>query len=77
MLDYPGFRASWCRAVIAEQYYLAVAEQYYNKNIKTLYSSIFPTGDEVSKIKFTHLMGSKIHQEVLAKLDVIKQLIKT
>jgi hypothetical protein len=48
----------WTKAVIAEQYFLSIMTQKYNKSITYLFNE-WPTEETAAKKKYTHLMGAK------------------
>jgi len=74
-VNYKGFSTNWSKAVIPEQYYLAVCEEYYNKKIETLFSKQWPEEDEILEKKYTHLMGAKDQKEVEEKINVVTKLL--
>ena len=54
-----AYNAMWCRAVIAEQFYLNVCSKYFNKPITYLFQNHPPTEEETTKYGYTHLWGVK------------------
>ncbi len=49
----------WCRAVIAEQFYLNAAAEHYNVPITHLFNNEPPTEEDCKKYGYTHLWGAK------------------
>lgn len=80
-LHYNGFSKSWHKAVISEQYYLAVCSEVFNKKIEMIFPDGWPKEPKDEKIikekGYTHCMGLKydlVFQEriksLVEKLDL-------
>jgi hypothetical protein len=67
------FSNAWNKAVIPEQYYLSICAYYYKKEFEFLFQKYWPTPEELSTIKYTHLMGEKRLEETPLK---IKKLVE-
>jgi hypothetical protein len=63
----------WTKAVIAEQYYLAVMLKKYKKEIQFVFPNGWPTEEEAKEKNYIHLMCAKRRNDMEGK---IKQLIK-
>ena len=70
-LNYGGFGSHWHKAVIAEQYYLAVFSKYYNKKVEMLFPSGWPNNEEAQKKKYTHFMGAKNDESFKHKIQLM------
>ena len=70
-LNYDGFNKTWIKAVISEQYYLAVCEKYYNKKIEMIFPDGWPSGVKAEHKYYTHFMGAKYQQELKDKVALM------
>ena len=58
-LNYNGFYKNWVKATIAEQYYLAICQTYYNQEIKMIFPDGWPNQVEAENQSYTHIMRAK------------------
>jgi len=62
-INYNGFPRSWHKAVISEQYYLAVCAEVFNRNIEMIFPDGWPKEPQDERIikekGYTHCMGLK------------------
>lgn len=56
--EYNEYWATWCKAVLAEQWFLNAFALSRGIKVETLFSG-WPTPEEVQKTYYTHLMGKK------------------
>lgn len=70
-LNYGGFDYHWNKAVIAEQYYLAVCCKYYNKKVKMLFPNGWPNNQEALEKNYTHLMLGKNDPVIKKKIQLM------
>jgi len=70
-LNYNRFDKSWSKAVISEQYYLAVCEKYYNKKIEMVFPDGWPSGEQAENKFYTHFMGAKYNQMLKDKIAML------
>jgi hypothetical protein len=56
--QYGGYSLSWCKAVLAEQWFLATYAKSRGVPITTLFKQ-WPTEEEAKRAKYTHLMAAK------------------
>ena len=70
-LNYRGFSKSWHKAVISEQYYLAVCSKYYNKKVELLFPNGWPKDQEAEEKHYTHLMKSKDDANLRNKIQLM------
>jgi hypothetical protein len=72
---YQKYSKKWCKAVLAEQYFLAGAARYYNQNITNLFPS-WPTEEMASQVGYTHLMGSKGRPDIKERISMRLKLME-
>ena len=70
-LNYRGFSKSWNKAVIPEQYYLAVCSKYYNKKVELLFPNGWPNDQEAEEKHYTHCMNSKCDPNLRNKIQLM------
>jgi hypothetical protein len=67
------YNPGWCRAVIAEQFYLNVCSEYFNVPITYLFQHHPPKEEETKKFGYTHLCGVKDNPYWQGKIKQIAQ----
>jgi hypothetical protein len=70
-LNYGGFGSHWHKAVIAEQYYLAVFSKYYNKKVESLFPNGWPNDQEAEEKHYTHFINSKNDANLRNKIQLM------
>jgi len=55
---YKKYKNYWSKAVVAEQYFLAMMSAYYNQKVTCLFDK-WPSEDEAESIGYSHVMGCK------------------
>ena len=70
-LNYRGFYNSWHKAVIAEQYYLAVCSKYYNKKVEMLFPHGWPNNEQAEEKGYTHCMSAKNDEKFRNKIQLM------
>lgn len=70
-VNYNGFHKGWSKAVISEQYYLAVCEKHYNKKIEMVFPDGWPSGEQAETKSYTHFMGAKNNQILKDKIALM------
>jgi hypothetical protein len=70
-LEYNGFSNHWVKAVLAEQYYLSVMADTFNKKITCLFPGGYPTEEQTKQAGYTHLMAAKNREDILSKINFL------
>jgi hypothetical protein len=64
---YGGYKSCWCKAVLAEQWFLSAFAESRGVKIETLFGD-WPTPEEALQVKYTHLMAKKKDPRTRQKL---------
>ena len=72
---YDKYSKGWCKAVLAEQYFLTGAAEYYNQKVTPLFPK-WPTEEMAAVAGYTHLMQAKNQSNTKIKLQMLLDLIE-
>jgi hypothetical protein len=64
---YSGYKSWWCKAVLAEQWFLSAFAESRGVKIETLFEK-WPKPEEALAAKYTHLMAKKADPEVRRRI---------
>ena len=74
--EYSGYWSWWCKATLAEQWFLGAFAMHHRVKVETLFSQ-WPSKEEAKEACYTHLMARKKHPDVReAVLKLAQRLVR-
>lgn len=72
--NFDGYKEYWCKAVLAEQYFLSGFSLYKNKKIDSIFPE-WPSEEMCVNTGYTHLMQVKSHPDMQTKIKLTAENI--